>query len=298
MGAIMPDEEQGDPNKETMLEPGEGDAAGLLPSVGGYDDSDADDKTPDTEPATAEGDKSDADTGTDTGDDDDNPDLALLRDNELDKTYKTVPAALAGLREKERYIEQQRRDNDTLRQTLRQAYENRQAEREPMGSNEDLAELFTTDPEAALRRMGYVNREQINPLVNQLQTVQARLEHQAFVGAVGQYEDLKDVAAVFRAGRQPEPGASALWDAMDNIYRSSPSLQAANMTDLIPLLHSAAVQHLSGATVNKVSDSRKRGASTTSAGRGARRAKGGQPDWDNMTEEEILNLHKEAGLIT
>lgn len=302
----MPDEkEQGDPNKDTMTTPGEGDASEMLPTVGGYEDSD--EPTPDTETETAKTDTKEetvsADTETETGDDD--PELAQLREYGLDVTYKNVPAALAGIKEKDRYIEEQRvthreqlAANQQLRDTLQRAYENRPAA-EPR-SSEDVAELFATDPEAALQKMGFVNREQIAPFIRQVQSVQTRLEHQAFVGAVGQYDDLKDVKAHLQArGVPPDRGVSPMWDAMDDIYRNSPSLSGADMIDLIPILYDAAKSRLTtGAKVDKVPDSKKRGASTTSGGRGTRRPSGDQPDWDNMTEQEIFDLHKEAGLIS
>lgn len=291
----MPDETTGDPNKETMLEPKEGDAAELLPTTGGYEDSDK--PTPDTETETVEADTetAEADTETDTGDD--NPDAALLREHGIDATYKTIPSALAGVREKDRYIEQLRTGNQQLRDTLSQAYENRP--RQSPLQTEDVAEQFANDPEAALRNMGYVSREQITPLVNQIKTVQAKLERQDFIGAVEQYDDLKDVGLHLRSrGVPPARGVSPIWDAMDDIYQNSPSL-AGNMADLIPLLYDTAKSRLStGAKVSEVSDNAKRGASTTSGGRGARRPSSGEPDFDKMSELEILNWHKDKGLVS
>lgn len=301
----MPEDEkeQGDPNKETMITPGEGDASEMLPSVGGYGDSE--EPTPDTETETAKADTEDEtakdDTETDTGEDD--PELAQLQEYGLDVTYKSVPAALAGIKEKDRYIEEQRvmhreqlAANQQLRDTLQRAY----GDHQPAAVSEDMGELFATDPEKALQKMGFVNREQITPFIQKVQSVQARLEHQAFVGAVGQYDDLKDVKAHLQTrGVPPDRGVSPMWDAMDDIYRNSPSLSGADMIDLIPILYDAAKSRLTtGAKVSKVPASKKRGASTTSGGRGGRRPSGDEPDWDNMTEQEIYDLHKEKGLIS
>lgn len=263
----------------------------LLPTQGGYDDSDAD-ETPDTETDTA-----DADTDTETGDED-NPDLETLRKYGLDSEYKTVDAALVGAAERRKYIEQQRRDNETLRRTLQGIAEKQQTQRQEAPSAEDLSELFAQDPEAALRRMGYTKREEIAPLMNQLQQVQARIEHQAFVGALDQFEELKGVASDFRAGREPSPGKSALWDKMNEIYVGTPSLQNANQTDVLPLLYATAKQHLSGAKVEKVPDSKKRGASTTGTSRNKRRPGGDVPDWKTLSEKEIEEWFRKNGLVS
>ena len=89
-----------------------------------------------------------------------------------------------------------------------------------------------------------------------------------------------------------------MWDAMDDLYRNSPSLSSANMTDLIPVLYSAAKQQLSSTPIDKVSDDKKRGASTTSKGRGSRPKKGDVPDFNDMTEKQIFDWHQERGLVS
>lgn len=263
--------------------------------------------TDDEQPSDTEAETTEVDTEVDTEaeTEDDNPDLALLREYGLDKTYSSLSAALAGAREGQVHIGEQRAANQQLRDTLSQVSANfsqqQQQPQRPQQSQEEMADEFATDPDAALRRSGYVKqsdvRSQITPLVNQLQNVQARNDRLDFAEAVGQFEDLRDVADhVRRTGAPPPRGTSAIWDEMDRIYQTSPSLTG-DIADLVPLLYPTAKARLtSGPKVSPVPDEKKRGASTTSTGRG-RPGSGKRPDFDTMSETEIEKWFEEQGLI-
>lgn len=300
-------EENTDPNKSTMLEPGEGDAAGqledltteMLPTKSADDDL-VETEAPDTETETD--DKSDTDTETDA---DDDPDLVLLREHNLDKMYSDVPSALAGTREKERLLVEQRQQMQTMTSTLDKLAQYRPAQQtQPVPLDQEaLTSLMETNPRQAMAQMGFVSRDQIAPVVtrlNELQTQltdeQQRMDDQAFYAALGQHEELTDVVAFFRAnGNPPPPGVNKLFDAMDQIYRATPALSQGRLADAVSLLYDAAKQRVSPTTVEKVSDKVKRGASTTSGGRGKQRSSG-LPDWDKMTEAEQLQWFKDNNL--
>lgn len=313
-----PGTESTDPEKDKMLS-GEGDAAAALEDLGSEmlptisaDEPDVIEST-DTETETVDDEKTD--TETETVDDDDNPDLAQLREYGLEKLYPSIPAALAGAKEKERFVEDQRltiQQNQQSMQNMSTALDrlaqNRPQQTSVAPSPEVFAELMESNPQAAVAQMGFLTREQGNYLVERLNEQGVRLDQNAenaerkeFAGALSDLEGLADVAAHFQTNKTPPPtGQNKLWDTMFALYNNTSSLKAAGgwPSDALPLLYTAAKQQLvTGPPIPKVSDKRKRGATTTSGGRSKPRSDD-LPNWDEMNSKEIFAWHQKQGLTT
>jgi|GEM_PF-4155697 len=291
-----------DPNKAAMLSPGDGDAADAL-EIDAADDLTETPEPTDTETETdkepTDTDVAEAsDTATETAGKED-PDIALLRQHELDKTYGSVPAALSAAREQQRYIDQQRQELRDLHAAVQRLSELRR-EPTPAGPTQDeLAEMFATNPQAALAQMGVVDRSQITPIVQNMNALQERLDHQAFLDALSQYDELRDVATHFRTRGGPPPrGTNKLWDIMDERFAESPYLRGAKQADVISLLYDAAkTQVASNPKVPPVPSERKISAQTTGSGRATKPKPSGIPDFKKMELPELEKWLREHGAM-
>ena len=288
-------EELADPNKASMLTGGDDDAAAAIDAAteSNVDESEAAETETETEDGESQKDSAEAETETET-EDEDSPDLALLREAGIDGTFKTVPAALAGTAEGLRFIEQQRQELQQQHQQItnmtnafNRVADERRGEGPTAPTEEDLVALLEASPREAFTRAGLVSSQQLTPILNELQQMKARADHQDLVTAVGQHEDLKDVAKHLSTyGALPSPGMSKLWDEMMRLYDATPGFAAGRNADAIPVLYNAARNSMPkpGPKVPPVSDGQKRSARTTGGGRGKKSTS------SVMTEERLKQM--------
>lgn len=283
----MPKEEETDPQKDAMTGPFEGDAQeGLMPEATAGADTET--ETVETEETTTE---EPTDTETETEDSKED----VLAKYGLER-YGTVDGALAGVQEKDRYIDELKQGSVQMRQVLDSYTQPRPEKRERLDFD------ATDDPDAAMQRAGYVRADQLQPSfarVDQRQAqTEARLDRMMLAQTVSQYTELKDVALVLQSGREPELGTNKLWDAMNLAFKSVPGLQNVDNAQLIPILFDVAQKRLgTPPAVETVTEEKKQRASTTSTGRGKTRISSETPDFTKMTEKEIFDWHEKRGLI-
>lgn len=295
----MPEEEEKrtDPQKAEMLGRGDPDAeAAIAAATAAESDTDTETDAPEgTPPEEAP----DTETETDEG-----SEQSVLTKYGLDR-YGTVDAALAGIQEKDRFIDELKEGGRQMREVLK-SYTKQPApteERpEPLDFNADV------DPDAALQKAGYVRQDQVQPsfarVDERLAQTEGYLQRMAFADAVGQFDELKDVVPQLRTGQLPIPGRNKLWDEMGRVYQSAPGLQAVDPSQIVPILYDAAQKRMGAPpAVAPVSAEKKRGATTTSAGRreaGLPYLSDGTPDFNDekWTDTKIYNWHEERDLIS
>lgn len=271
---------------------------GMLP------DKPDDAEPPDTETETGE-EKPSPDTETETDEEEPSADAELLSEFGLDKKYKSVGEALRSIPERDTYVGRIENSERELRKLLQQVAVERtqgqQGNRDERLSREDLAELWESDPDRALREMGYVHKEDVQRIEQKLQTFEQQRAVDTIVGATERLDGLEDVAKHMRArGEPPQPGSNALWDRMDSIFQQRPALQHIPQHEAIELCYDIAKTQMAQERkpdVDPVSQKKKLGASTTSRSSGRGKAKGDVPDFSNMTEKQIYAWYKERDLI-
>ena len=244
--------------------------------------TDLEEDSPDTDTDTDElEDSPDTDTDTDESlEDDDNPDRPLLEKSGLWGKFKTLEAALGSVRSQEDHIQEQQNRQTRLEAAVDELRLRRGAE---PPTSDDVAEMFATDPDNAIRQLGYVHGSQLNGLVDNVKNINQRLRHSEFVSALGEFDELKAVARHYRkSNKDPDKGKYPVFDTMLDMYEASGS--QGSFVDLMPLLYDAARGRSNKPPVDKVSRRDKQRATTGSRGR---RTTSGRPDFDGMKDADL-----------
>jgi len=249
----------------------------------------------DTGTGTEEPAKGEPDTVTETVSDDD-PYKDLMGELNLGGQYKSSEAALRAVEAQRQRIEDQRQENYELKQLLQQTARQPQPEATP--TPEQIAERFQDDPLRAISDAGFVRRDDLQKTetrLQQLETVHARSE---IVNTMAGMDGLKNVGDYYNAhGDYPRPGLNPIWDAMMREYDTHPGIRYMPQADAIPMLYDLVKsKNPTKPPVNPVSNERKLGATTSSAGRRPV-GEGGTPDFNKMTSTEIRDWFAERGLV-
>ena len=257
-------------------------------------DTETDTDKTETDEANAEKGKDESDTETDTGDVD--PLQKVMDESGLTATYANPEAALRGVVEKNRYIEEQREENRKLHDLLKQQLN--RAVAQPQQTTEEFVDQFAQDPNAALRASGYVHESQLQGVQKQVASLEERQHNAALSFAAAKHPDIASVAPYLAQGHMPPAGANPLWDRMWAIHTQH-GVNANGPEATIDMLHQLArPTPASSPTVPSVPDNKKAGASTAgSDGRKTISSVDDVPDFNKMTADEIESFYKKHGLV-
>jgi len=287
--------------------------AEMLGDIGPEDEAPellADEATPDTETETEEAVVS-SDTETETDDNqqgDEESKEEKTDDDPLDQyglrgKYNSVDDALRSIPERDSYVGRIEQSERNLRNLLERVATDRPQPAKTEGlSREQLDELLQTDPDRAFQELGYVKKDDVAALHENIKQMQSTLQQQQFIGATERHEELRDVAAHMRStGMPPRDGVNPMWDRMNSIFNQRPGLQRLPQADALDMCYDLAKAELAAQgkpTVPKISDAKKRGATTTSRSHGGQKDIGDVPDFGKMNDTEIERWFKKRGLVT
>lgn len=251
----------------------------------------------DTGTGTEESSKDESDTVTETVSDDD-PLKELMDELNLGGQYKSSEAALRAVEAQRQHIEDKTRENYDLRQVLQQVSKQPPSPIQP--TPEEIAQRFQEDPPGAMQEAGFVQKGDLQKTEERLRQLETAHTRSAIVSTMAGMDGLKNVGDYYNAhGDYPRAGFNPIWDAMMREYNDHPGIQYMPQSDAIATLYDLVKsKHLSKPSVSPVSDKRKLGATTSSAGRKPV-GEGGVPDWNKpeWTSERIRNWFEERGLI-
>lgn len=263
-------------------------------------DTDAAPEEGDTQPDTGDEELESPDTKEETPDEEDQgPEVDdLLKQYELDGTYKTVDDALRATREQQQYISRTQAENAELRRILQQVAAERKPEKtEEADPPEDIWEGLQKDFNGTLRRMGYVHKEDVGKLEQRLNSIETAAATKEYHSAVDQYPELTNIAEQMKRQAPIQPGVNPYWDEFNKIVQERPGiLQMRDTEALATLMDIAKGRMKPKANVTPVSKDQKNRASTTS--KASRRSGGDVPDFGKMEPEEIKKWYAERGMYS
>jgi len=219
----------------------------------------------------------------------------VMKELGLSGRYSTPEDALRAVAEKDRYIEEQRREHQrltALNEQVAWALAERQRESEP--SREELAEQLAQNPTETLGKLGYVKAEQMMPLIYQFEDVRKHLFFQEVAGAVASHSDLADVATYVAGGQEPPAGVNATWDKM-RIWQMKTGISGRDPKVTIDILHRLATEGQAEILKPRIDARQKASASTSSPGR---RVDAGEiPNFDGMTAQQQYEWYEKNGYV-
>jgi hypothetical protein len=263
-------------------------------------------KTPDTETETTEEvteetqetpTETPVDTETETEEQVD-PLVSLMQETGLNNTYGTPEAALRGVAEKNRFIEEQREENRKLHDLLKQQLDRQVQSPQSAQTSEEFVEQFSQDPEGTLRAAGFVHQSQMAGVRGAVESLRTQRHNEAIATAVSKREDIAEVAPYLSRGEAPPQGLNPTWDRMWALY-SVQGVNAASPETTIDMLHKLAQPTAaSKPKVPPVPANKKVEATTTSGGRKTTIPSGDVPDWNKMSAAEIEAFFEKHGLTS
>ena len=284
--AINPDEMTVDPLDPEVIEPG----------------VNATDTDTETETAEVEGDEKptdEAETETETVDEEEKSDDPLQKRFDelgLGSQFTNAADVLERVGDTNRYLDgleklnkQQKTELEHLKATQ---------DDKPKLTPEQLAERMETDPAGAMADAGFVRAENVQALQTEVNQMKQRERLRDVADTIGQYSELDSIASAYRLGRTPVQGTNKFWDEMNAEVAKIPGLAEAPIETILAVTYPKVKARLDSQpkpTVTKLSDQDKAEATTT--GSPSRKVSPDQPDYDNMSTDEILADYQKRGMV-
>lgn len=255
-----------------------------------------------TETAKVEGDEKPtdkADTETETVDEEeksDDPYQKRFDELGLESQFTSPVDVLDRVKDTNRYLDTLEKANLQQRTEL-ESLKAAQPEK-PKQTAQELVERMETDPAGALADEGFVRAENVQALQTQVTEMRQRERLRDVADTIGQYSELDSIASAYRLGREPVQGTNKFWDAMNAEVALIPGLAEAKLETILAVTYPRVKDRLASQpkpAVTKLSDKDKAEATTT--GSPSRKVAPDQPDYSNMSADEILADYQKRGMV-
>lgn len=221
----------------------------------------------------------------------------IFEEQGLGSQFKDVEDVLRRVPDSNRWNESLHRTNQVLQRELDDSRRRTVEQPRPLTiDSEKFIDNFQSNPVETIKQGGFVTKEDM-AVYEQKQTVLEQRENQRdLADAVGQFDELKDIASGLRLGNQPIRGMNKYWDAIEDLSYKYPGLDRAGAYTAIQVLFPEAKKLVDvnrKPPVDKVPTEDKDRAKTTPS---AKSGDSSIPDFGKMTTEQIRSWYEVRGM--